>query len=181
MTDVFWCAFISSTDRRCSATDPTGLTNWPNWPHRPTDPTDQPTWKYAKWQIMQSEKYYTFHRFGLCVDLHFSWFSQFLLQIVPHATREADLKRIDLIDNVNLDSCPLAIDQSLKVMNAIICWASVCIGEKTIGKVIHRKVINLRGGGGKEDHIGFQVGLVKGRKGCWLKKGQIEHKFWTFR
>ena len=119
---------------------------------------------------MQSKKYYTFHRFGLCVDLNFSWFSQFLLQIVPHATREADLKRIDLIDNVNLDSCPLAIDQSLKVMNAIICWASVCIGEKNIGKVIHRKVINLRGGGGKEDHIGFQVGLVKGRKGCWLKK-----------
>ena len=70
---------------------------------------------------MQSEKYYTFHRFGLCVDLNFSWFSQFLLQIVPHATREADLKRIDHIDNVNLDSCPLAIDQSLKVMNAIIC------------------------------------------------------------
>ena len=40
-------------------------------------------------------------------------------------------------------------------------------------------VLDLRWGGGEEDHIGFQVGLVKGRKGCWLKS-QIEEKFSTF-
>ena len=37
-------------------------------------------------------------------------------------------------------------------------------------------VVNLRWGGGEEDHIGLQVGLVKGRKGCRLKKWKWENE-----